>query len=146
MCTTKCSSIEHIKVSVYEVTDREGIKSRPNLKTKIVHRGIVYVIPTCSCGYWCSSFRLCKCIVKALVEVGNGEAILVPKNVHPYYLVQNHPCWPRSLEKAGRRDYEDLPQLSLDSRLSESSCRVLLIIGSSLLSQSVYYRFARDSV
>lgn len=88
-----------------------------DLKTKIMHRGEFFAIPTCSCGYYCSSFRICRDIVKALVvssELPRSvtiEDLIVPANIHPFHLAQFHPMWPQAVRKANRADYDDLPQI-----------------------------------
>ena len=99
----------------YEVTDRDGAKSVVGLDTKIVHLGHVYIVPTCTCGYWRSSFRMCKCIVKVLAS--EQRDVLHVKNVHPYHLVQLHPLWNQALLKAKRADYSDFDHLSAESKL-----------------------------
>ena len=89
-----------------------------DLKTRIMHRGEIFEIPTCGCGYWQSCFRLCRDIVKALVFSSNNQHsvklgdLLVPTNIHPYHLVQLHPLWPQALTKANRADYCDLDQIN----------------------------------
>ena len=106
LCTTGVKTIEQKGDSTYDVVDTDGELSRVNLDTKIVHRGDVYVIPTCNCGYFCSSFRICKCIVKALVM--SGRKILVLSNIHPYHLLHLHPLWPEGLKHAQRDEYDDV--------------------------------------
>ena len=70
---------------------------------KIVHHGIVYVIPTCTCGWWKSGFRMCLCIVKALRE--SGHVVWAVENVPPVHLIWLHPVWGQALEKCKRDDY-----------------------------------------
>ena len=88
-----------------------------DLKTKVMHRGEIFVIPTCSCGYWHSSLRLCRDIVKALVissELSRTvtlKDLIVVTNIHPFHLAQFHPMWPQAVRKANRVDYDDLPQI-----------------------------------
>lgn len=110
LCTTNVKTIEHKGDSTYEVIDTDGDLSCVNLDTKIVHRGDVYIIPTCNCGYYCSSFRICKCIVKALVT--SGRKILVVSNIHPYHLLHKHPLWPDGLRHARREEYDDVKSSS----------------------------------
>jgi len=105
--------------SKYIITRTNG-KDRfiVDLKTRIMHRGEIFEIPTCGCGYWQSCFRLCRDIVKALVFSSNNQHsvklgdLLVPTNIHPYHLVQLHPLWPQALTKANRADYCDLDQIN----------------------------------
>ena len=117
LCTTKVKTIEKKGHSMFDVVDTDGVLSRVNLDTKIVHRGDVYVIPTCSCGYHCSTLRICKCIVKALVV--SGREILILSNVHPYYLLHLHPLWPEALKRAKRAEYDDVKRSANDSSLSK---------------------------
>lgn len=67
-----------------------------NLATTVVHRGDEYCIPTCTCGYWMSTFRICSCIVKALMAAKKEVAKV--ENVHPIHLASRHPLWPRALK------------------------------------------------
>lgn len=111
MCTLYVTSCEKISgsESEYTITCSKGPDFIVNLDTKIVHRGQVFVIPTCTCGYWCSSFRLCIHIVKALTV--DGRQIWEVKNIHPIHLLQLHPLWPEALRKCKMEDYNDLPQV-----------------------------------
>jgi len=61
LCTMKVKACEQVHKSIYTVTDDDDVTSTVNLDTKIVHQGYVYTVPTCTCGYWCSLFRMCKC-------------------------------------------------------------------------------------
>lgn len=103
-----CDKVEGT-VSEYKVVRRDSTVVVVNLDTKIVHRGQVFVIPTCSCGYWCSSFRICMDIAKALIE--DGRVIWSTNNYHPVHLVQLHPLWSDAIRKCKLEDYEDLPQI-----------------------------------
>lgn len=85
--------------------------SQVNLRTKIVHRGVVFIIPTCDCGFWCSSFVPCLCIARALNA--NEQKILSVENVHPFHLIQLHPLWPQALTKCKRADYDDHPTVKM---------------------------------
>ena len=75
------------------------------LKTKIIHRGVSYTIPTCTCGFWCSSFVPCKYIARALNA--RGLEVLSVNHVHPYHLVQLHPLWDNALKNCKRANYDD---------------------------------------
>ena len=88
----------------YLVKRFDGTSHVVNLKSKIVHLGRVYTIPTCTCGFWCSSMIPCMCIAKALNS--RGKEILAVENVHPYYLLQLHPLWPDALKRLKRADYD----------------------------------------
>ena len=68
LCTMKIKSCEQSDEFVYTVSANDGTTSTVNLDTKVVHLGNVYNVPTCTCGYWLSTIRMCKCIVKALCE------------------------------------------------------------------------------
>ena len=103
-----CDKVEGT-VSEYKVVRRDSTIVVVNLDTKIVHRGQVFVIPTCTCGYWCSSFRICMDIAKALIE--DGRKIWSINNIHPVQLVQLHPLWPDAIRKCKLEDYKDLPQI-----------------------------------
>ena len=96
-------------MSKYKVVRRNNSAVVVDLDTKIVHRGQVFTIPTCSCGYWCSSFRICMDIAKALIE--DGRAIWSTNNYHPVHLVQLHPLWSDAIRKCKLEDYNDLPQI-----------------------------------
>jgi hypothetical protein len=113
MCALFVESCDRIDAteSKYEVKCRDGTAVMVDLDTKIVHRGQVFIIPTCSCGYWCSSFRLCMHIMKALIEDGQGTWKV--KNIHPVHLVQLHPLWPDAIRKCKMEDYNDLQQIKL---------------------------------
>ena len=124
LCTMKVKSCEQVDDFVYTVTDDDGMTSTVNLDTKVVHLGNVYIVPTCTCGYWMSTLRMCKCIIKALREAQRDVWIVT--NIHPYHLVQLHPMWPDALKLAMRRDYSDFPHLSIESRLGECCFSVSL--------------------
>ena len=89
----------------YIVTMFNGTITRVNLKTKIIHRGVSYTIPTCTCGFWCSSFVPCKYIARALNA--RGLEVLSVNHVHPYHLVQLHPLWDNALKNCKRANYDD---------------------------------------
>ncbi|KAK1736959.1 hypothetical protein QTG54_012404 [Skeletonema marinoi] len=116
MCTLhvkSCSKIGNTG-SKYEVQCSKGPAVVVDLDTKIVHRGQVFIIPTCTCGYWCSSFRICMHIVKALLEdVREVKSVKNVKNIHPIHLLQLHPLWPEALRKCKMEDYNDLPQIGM---------------------------------
>jgi len=111
LAATKVLNCDKVTDNIYDVTVLDGRTFRVNLATKIVHRGFIFVIPTCSCGYWKSSFRMCKCIVRSLTL--DGRAVFDVKNVHPYYLLQLDPMWPYALQEAMRDDYNDFPHVNL---------------------------------
>ena len=120
----KVKACEQVHESIYTVTDDDNVTSTVNLDTNIVHRGYVYTIPTCTCGYWCSSFCMCKCIIKALCE---GERdVWIVTNIHPIHLVQFHPMWSEALKKARRQDYSDFTHLSMGTRLDEYAINLSL--------------------
>ena len=119
LCTMNVTACEIVDESIYTVTDDDDVTSTVNLDTKIVHRGHVYIIPTCTCGYWCSSFRMCKCIIKALRA--DKRDVWIVTNIHPIHLVQFHPMWPEALNNARRQDYDDFSHLSMAARLGESA-------------------------
>lgn len=101
---------EKVSDSVYNVTDINGGRFTVNLSTKIVHRGHVYTIPTCNCGYWHSCFRMCKHIIQPLTR--EKREVFDVHNVHPIYLNQLHPMWRHALQECKRDDYDDFPHLS----------------------------------
>ena len=76
-----------------------------NLATTVVHRGDEYCIPTCTCGYWMSTFRICSCIVKALMAAKKEVAKV--ENAHPIHLASRHPLWPRALKLLSVEDYPE---------------------------------------
>lgn len=104
--------------SQYISTRTNGDQFVVDLKTKIMHRGEIFVIPTCSCGYWRSCFRLCRDIVRALVissELNRSvkvKDLIVVVNIHPFHLVQFHPIWRQAVRRTKRADYNDLPQIN----------------------------------
>ena len=114
-------------VSKYTCTRTNGDEFNVDLATKIVHRGAIFEIPTCNCGYFQSCFRLCRDIVQALVHVLSEELrrnvtvddLLVAKYIHPLHLVQLHPIWPQALRSVNRTDYSDLKQV--DEILGQSN-------------------------
>lgn len=108
MYVSSCEKVEGTS-SKYKVVRRNSTAVVVDLDTKIVHRGQVFTIPTCSCGYWCSSFRICMDIAKALIE--DGRAIWSTNNYHPVHLVQLHPLWSDAIRKCKLEDYNDLPQI-----------------------------------
>jgi len=108
---TNVLTCEKVSDDIYDASVLDGRTFRVNLATKIVHRGYIFVIPTCSCGYWKSSFRMCKCIVRSLTL--EGRDVFVVKNVHPYYLLQFDPLWPYALQEAMRDNYTDFPNVNL---------------------------------
>jgi hypothetical protein len=114
-------------VSKYTCTRTNGDEFNVDLATKIVHRGAIFEIPTCNCGYFQSCFRLCRDIVQALIRVLSEELdrnvtvddLLVAKYIHPLHLVQLHPIWPQALRSVNRTDYSDLKQV--DEILGQSN-------------------------
>lgn len=114
-------------MSKYTCTRTNGDEFNVDLATKIVHRGAIFEIPTCNCGYFQSCFRLCRDIVQALVPVLSEELrrdvtvddLLVAKYIHPLHLVQLHPIWPQALRSVNRTDYSDLKQV--DEILGQSN-------------------------
>ena len=114
-------------MSKYTCTRTNGDKFNVDLATKIVHRGAIFEIPTCNCGYFQSCFRLCRDIVQALVRVLSEELdrnvtvddLLVAKYIHPLHLVQLHPIWPQALRSVNRTNYSDLKQV--DEILGQSN-------------------------
>ena len=117
LAVTSCENVDGSE-SKFVSTRTTGEQFNVDLKTKIVHRGVVFVIPTCNCGYYLSCFRLCCDIVKALVGVLSVQRqgvslsdLLVPQHIHPFHLVQLHPLWPEALRKANREDYSDMDEI-----------------------------------
>ena len=111
LTVTSCEKVDGSE-SKFIITRSTGHQFNVDLKEKIMHRGVIFVIPTCDCGYYLSCFRLCRDIVTALVDVSSSqvslEDLLVPQNIHPFHLVQLHPLWPQALRKTNREDYSDL--------------------------------------
>ena len=94
----------------WDTVDMLGRVFRVNLATKIVHRGRVYVIPTCECGMWCSLFIWCPCIIRCGAMQPDFELESV-HNVHPFHLIQLHPMWEQALKETNLSDYDDFPDL-----------------------------------
>ena len=55
---------------IWVVYDRKGKMFTFNLFTSVVHLGHLYVIPTCSCGDWCSYFVWCQYILLSSMSAG----------------------------------------------------------------------------
>jgi hypothetical protein len=89
--------------------------SQMNPCSKIVHRGVVFQIPTCDCGFWCSSFALCLCIARALNANEQKILVLAVENI------QLHPLWPQALVKCKRADYDDFPTVKLVVKTSSDN-------------------------
>ncbi len=92
------------------VIETNGLEYEVNLATKIVHRGHVYVIPTCSCGYWHSSFRICLHMVRALTQA--GKKVLIVYHIHPIHLIELHPLFKEACRECKRVGYDDFPHLA----------------------------------
>lgn len=102
----------------FRLTRYDGTFTEVNLSTKVVHLGVIYTIPTCGtdscrpCGWWSSSFRMCRCIAKALAV--NKRPVLSVENVHPIHLIRLHPMWPTALRKCKRDDYKNASNVQVD--------------------------------
>ena len=96
---------EKLGNDLYRVNRFDKTSHIVNLKTKIVHRGRAYVLPTCNCGFWRSSFIPCMCIIKVFNAC--GKDISKVENVHPYHLIEMHPLWPEALKQLKRDNYDD---------------------------------------
>lgn len=105
------ATITSSSADLYNVEFTDGtLKGRDcevNLATPIVHRGNKYVIPTCSCGDWSSTFKLCPCIIKVLSHAQRQVFTIV--NIHPIYHLNRHPLWAKALVGLGVSDYLDWP-------------------------------------
>ena len=127
LTTSSCEKVDNLDAQ-YIVTQTNGEKFVVNLKSKIMHRGELFEIPTCSCGYYMSSFRQCRHIVKALVVSSDPSRsttladLIAPMNIHPFHLTQLHPLWSQAVSNVHRTDYNDLPQVN---RLIASSNAVV---------------------
>ena len=107
LSATKVVSCELTKCdSVYKVLDNKGLVTFPYLKRNIVHRGVQYIIFSCTCSYWMSTKKHCKCIVLRACNEARMDIYSV-KNVHPIFHVQRHPLWSQALESLNMEDYQD---------------------------------------
>ena len=107
LAATKVRTVEKIGDDLYDVTDIDGKLTHVNLATKVLHRGYVYSIPTCDCGYYRSGWRMCKCMIRPLsIE---GREVLQVTHVHPLHHLQLHPMWKWACIECKREDYKDFP-------------------------------------
>lgn len=106
----------------YDVTDVYGKVHTVDLASKVVHRGIVYSIPACKCGYWLSSWRICYHIVPALTK--SGQEVFVVTNIHPIHLIELHPLFKLACHELRREGYNDFPQHKNNEHLlNQKECR-----------------------
>lgn len=122
-CATDVISCSQVEAAagdgnLYQVTDKNGRVTNVNLATKIMHLGIVYTVPTCDCGDWCSFFIMCPCIIRSLTLA--GRTIENVHNIHPIHLIQLHPMWSPACEQCHLADYDDFPQLAIAAPPSAS--------------------------
>lgn len=107
--------------NVFTATDIDGKTSTVNLSTPVIHRGIKYVIPTCTCGEYMSWFMMCGCIVRACNVAGVEYKVVT--NIHPVHLPQHHPMWPNALRACNMEDYNDIPQVLPSAQSSDLGSR-----------------------
>ena len=87
-----------------------------DLCSPCIHRGDEYKIPSCTCAFYRSTYIICPCICAAITKAGKHEDIDNVHNVHPFWHLRGHPMWRRALDKLGKADYDDFPELPPLSR------------------------------
>ena len=90
---------------IYVVKDVDGNISFVNVKTRVIHRGQLYLICSCTCSFWMSRKVHCKCIVAAC-KCAKIDVFHI-STVHPIFHIQRHPCWKDALTTVCMEDYKD---------------------------------------
>ena len=90
---------------IYIVKDVDGNISFVNVRTRVIHRGQLYLICSCTCSFWMSRKVHCPCIVAACKCAKIN--VFDISTVHPIFHIQRHPCWKDALDTVCMEDYED---------------------------------------
>ena len=90
---------------IYIVKDMGGHVSFVNLKSRVIHRGQLFHICSCTCSFWMSRKVHCKCIVAAC-KAAEMDVFHI-STVHPLFHIQRHPCWKNALDTVLMEDYND---------------------------------------
>ena len=109
-CVPASADNEHL-FNVTRTTNGVTRVNLVNLKTPVVHHGVVYEIPTCrQCGDWNTHFITCPCIIRSLALA--GRPVKCVYIIHPLHLVQNHVMWQHACNELNLPDYDDFEQVS----------------------------------